>query len=263
VHFICLTLKKDICDYNKNMHPKPFTPKNVLLMPNAAVSKAISLAHELERLLNDQNVFTRWFPYNFEDWERVPDLDGIDMVTVFGGDGTLLRAGHICAPLGIPILGVQAGRLGFLVELSEKDLEAGINRLMNKDYHMESRMMLTAELYSDDQLSRSWDVINEAVICRGKDVHPIQVRVDLREGYMNSYMSDGVIVSTATGSINHDVVLSIDGMDPVPLKNGDRIHIRANQQSLNMLRFGEPNYFYRDLAAMMQRNPILEMTKYD
>lgn len=288
----------------------PFVPQNVLLMPNAAVPKAVSLAEKLEKLLNDQNVKTRWFPYDFEDWERVPDLDGIDMVTVFGGDGTLLRAGHICAPLGIPILGVQAGRLGFLVELSEKDLEAGINRLMNKDYHMESRMMLTAELYSDDQLSRSWDVINEAVICRGKDVHPIQVRVDLREGYMNSYMSDGVIVSTATGStayalasggpvlppelrnmlilpiaphlsfdravvlaegaevdlyptINHDVVLSIDGMDPVPLKNGDRIHIRANQQSLNMLRFGEPNYFYRDLAAMMQRNPILEMTKYD
>ncbi len=60
--------------------------------------------------------------------------------------------------------------------------------------------MLTAELYSDGQLVQSWDVINEAVICRGKDVRPIQVRVDLREGYMNSYMADGVIVSTATGS---------------------------------------------------------------
>lgn len=127
---------------------------------------------------------------------------------------------------------------------------------------------------------------------------------------MNSYMADGVIVSTATGSTAYalasggpvlppelrnmlilpiaphlsfdravvlaegaevdlypttrlDVVLCVDGMEPVPLKNGDRVHVRANKQSLHMLRFGEPNYFYRDLAAMMQRNPILEMKKND
>lgn len=305
-----LALKNDNCDYNKNMPLTPFVPQNVLLMPNAAVPKAVSLAEKLEKLLSDQNVQTRWFPYDFEDLERVPDLNGIDMVTVFGGDGTLLRAGHICAPLGIPILGVQAGRLSFLVELHEEDLASGIQRLIKKDYHMESRMMLTAELYSDGQLAQSWDVINEAVICRGKDVRPIQVRVDLREGYMNSYMADGVIVSTATGSTAYalasggpvlppelrnmlilpiaphlsfdravvlaegaevdlypttrlDVVLCVDGMEPVPLKNGDRVHVRANKQSLHMLRFGEPNYFYRDLAAMMQRNPILEMKKND
>ena len=221
-----------------------------------------------------------------------------------------MRAGHICAPLGIPILGVQSGRLGFLVELTEENLTDGIKRLVGKDYHLESRMMLTAELYSNDQLSQTWDVINEVVICRGKDVRPIQVRVDLREGYMNSYMADGVIVSTATGSTayalasggpvlppelrnmlilpiaphlsfdravvlaegaevdlyptsSHDVVLSVDGITPISLKDGDHVHIRNNPQSLHMLRFGEPNYFYRDLAAMMQRNPILEMKKND
>ena len=279
-------------------------------MPNAAVEKAVSLAGKLEKLLIQENVKTCWFPCDFDDLENKPDLDGIDLAIVFGGDGTLLRAGHICAPLGIPILGVQSGRLGFLVELNEENLTDGIKRLVGKDYHLESRMMLTAELYSNDQLSQTWDVINEVVICRGKDVRPIQVRVDLREGYMNSYMADGVIVSTATGSTayalasggpvlppelrnmlilpiaphlsfdravvlaegaevdlyptsNHDVVLSVDGITPISLKDGDHVHIRNNPQSLHMLRFGEPNYFYRDLAAMMQRNPILEMKKND
>lgn len=289
---------------------KPFRPQNVLLMPNAAVERAVSLAAKLEKLLSQQKVESRWFPCDFDDLENKPELDGIDLAIVFGGDGTLLRAGHICAPLGIPILGVQSGRLGFLVELNEENLTDGIKRLVGKDYHLESRMMLTAELYSNDQLSQTWDVINEVVICRGKDVRPIQVRVDLREGYMNSYMADGVIVSTATGSTayalasggpvlppelrnmlilpiaphlsfdravvlaegaevdlyptsNHDVVLSVDGITPIPLKDGDHVHIRNNPQSLHMLRFGEPNYFYRDLAAMMQRNPILEMKKND
>lgn len=268
------------------------------------------LAGVVEERLTSHQVETLLFPYNFEDQSTLPNLEGFDLVIVLGGDGSLLRTGHLCAPKGIPILGVQSGRLGFLVELSENEIETGLEKLINVDYRIESRMMLTAELFSKGTIKASWDVINEAVICRGKDVRPIEVRVDLNEGYMNSYIADGIIVATPTGStayalaaggpilppelrnmlilpiaphlsldravvlvegaevdlyptIQHDVVVSIDGMNPVTLEDGDRIHIRANQQSLHMVRFGEKNYFYRDLAAVMQRNPILEMEKHD
>lgn len=288
------------------MQRSPFQPQNVMIMPNAAVPKAKLLATEVEDFFQKNGIASRFFPYNFEVQDQHPDLGGIDLMIVLGGDGSLLRAGHLCAPLGIPLLGIQSGRLGFLVELNAEDLQEGLVRLLAQDYRLESRMMLTAELYTNGKLKKTWDVINEAVICRGKDVRPIEVRVDLNEGYMNSYIADGVIVATPTGStayalaaggpilppelrnmlilpiaphlsldravvlaegaevnlyptIQHDVVVSIDGMDPVPLVVGDRIHIRANQQSLHMVRFGESNYFYRDLAAVMQRNPILEM----
>jgi NAD+ kinase len=281
-----------------------------MLMPNVAVPKANALADQVRTFLTKADIAVRTFHYDFENPGIVPDLQGIDLLIVIGGDGSLLRAGHFCAPLGIPLLGIRSGRLGFLVELNESELEQNLGRLIKADYRLERRLMLETELFSTNKLKCSWDVINEAVVCRGSDVHPIEVRIDLNEGYLNSYIADGVIVSTATGStgyalaaggpilppelrnmlilpiaphlsldravvlaegakvnlypaIKHDVVISIDGMDPVLLNDGDRVHIQANEHSLYMVRFGEPNYFYRNLAAVMQRNPILKTDKHD
>ena len=281
-----------------------------MLMPNAAAPKANILVEQVTKSLKTSDVTVNTFFYDFENPGNTPDLDGIDLLIVIGGDGSLLRAGHFCAPLGIPLLGIRSGRLGFLVELDDSELEQNLEKLLRAEYRLERRMMLKTELFSQNTLKNSWDVINEAVVCRGKDVHPIEVRVDLNEGYLNSYIADGVIVSTATGStgyalaaggpilppelrnmlilpiaphlsldravvlaegaevnlfptINHDVVISIDGMAPVLLEDGDRVHILANQHSLYKVRFGEPNYFYRNLAAVMQRNPILKMENHD
>ena len=281
-----------------------------MLMPNAAAPKANILVEQVTKSLKTSDVTVNTFFYDFENPGNTPDLDGIDLLIVIGGDGSLLRAGHFCAPLGIPLLGIRSGRLGFLVELDDSELEQNLEKLLRAEFRLERRMMLKTELFSQNTLKNSWDVINEAVVCRGKDVHPIEVRVDLNEGYLNSYIADGVIVSTATGStgyalaaggpilppelrnmlilpmaphlsldravvlaegaevnlfptINHDVVISIDGMAPVLLEDGDRVHILANQHSLYMVRFGEPNYFYRNLAAAMQRNPILKMVNHD
>ena len=158
--------------------------------------------------------------------------------------------------------------------------------------------------------TQKWDVINEVVVSRGYIVRPIEIRVDLNEGYMTSYIADGLIISTATGSTayalavggpilppelrnmlvlpiaphlsldravvlaegaevtlraqsDHEAVLSVDGMGPVALKPTDFVHIAANPNSLRMVRFGEPNYFYRRLAAMMQNNPILKQNNND
>ena len=281
-----------------------------MLMPNAAAPKANILVEQVTKSLKTSGVTVNTFFYDFENPGNTPELDGIDLLIVIGGDGSLLRAGHFCAPLGIPLLGIRSGRLGFLVELDDSELEQNLEKLLRAEFRLERRMMLKTELFSQNTLKNSWDVINEAVVCRGKDVHPIEVRVDLNEGYLNSYIADGVIVSTATGStgyalaaggpilppelrnmlilpiaphlsldravvlaegaevnlfptINHDVVISIDGMAPVLLEDGDRVHILANQHSLYMVRFGEPNYFYRNLAAVMQRNPILKMENHD
>lgn len=298
-------------DYNTaKMSLSPFSPQNVMLMPNAAAPKANILVEQVTKSLKTSDVTVNTFFYDFENPGNTPELDGIDLLIVIGGDGSLLRAGHFCAPLGIPLLGIRSGRLGFLVELDDSELEQNLEKLLRAEYRLERRMMLKTELFSRNTLKNTWDVINEAVVCRGKDVHPIEVRVDLNEGYLNSYIADGVIVSTATGStgyalaaggpilppelrnmlilpiaphlsldravvlaegaevnlfptINHDVVISIDGMAPVLLEDGDRVHILANQHSLYMVRFGEPNYFYRNLAAVMQRNPILKMENHD
>ncbi len=268
------------------------------------------MAEEVREFLTASDIAVNIFPYDFEQPGITPDLEGVDLLIVLGGDGSLLRAGHFCTPLGIPLLGIRSGRLGFLVELDDSNLPQYLEKLLRAQYRLENRMMLRAELFRRDKLVQGWDVINEAVVCRGNEVRPIEVRVDLNEGYLTSYIADGVIVSTATGStgyalaangpilppelrniliipiaphlsldrgvvlaegaavnlyptIQHDVVISIDGMDPVLLEEGDRVHIYANRHSLQMVRFGEANYFYRNLAAVMQRNPILELEKHE
>ena len=288
----------------------PFAPKNILLMPNAAVQKASVLAERISACLKTHAVEHSIFYYDYEHPTQVPQIEGHDLVIVIGGDGTLLRAGHLCAPLDVPLLGVQAGRLGFLTELTTQDIESNLSRLISADYRIENRMMLQAEFLENGNVKQRWDVINEALISRGRDARPIEVRVDLNEGYMMSYIADGLIVATATGSTAYalaaggpilppelrnmlvlpiaphlsldravvlaegavvnlraisdfEVVLSIDGTTPLSINPGNSVRITANKKSLRMVRFGEPNYFYRDLAGLLQRNPILEMDAHD
>ena len=287
----------------------PFAPKNILLMPNAAVQKASVLAERISACLKTHAVEHSIFYYDYEHPTQVPQIEGHDLVIVIGGDGTLLRAGHLCAPLDVPLLGVQAGRLGFLTELTTLDIESNLSRLISADYRIENRMMLQAEFLENGNVKQRWDVINEALVCRGRDARPIEVRVDLNEGYMMSYIADGG-VATATGSTAYalaaggpilppelrnmlvlpiaphlsldravvlagsavvnlraisdfEVVLSIDGFNTLSINPENNVRITANKKSLRMVRFGEPNYFYRDLAGLLQRNPILEMDAHD
>lgn len=279
-------------------------------MPNAAVQKASVLAERISACLKTHAVEHSIFYYDYEHPTQVPQIEGHDLVIVIGGDGTLLRAGHLCAPLDVPLLGVQAGRLGFLTELTTQDIESNLSRLISADYRLENRMMLQAEFLENGNVKQRWDVINEALISRGRDARPIEVRVDLNEGYMMSYIADGLIVATATGSTAYalaaggpilppelrnmlvlpiaphlsldravvlaegavvnlraisdfEVVLSIDGTTPLSINPENNVRITANKKSLRMVRFGEPNYFYRDLADLLQRNPILEMDAHD
>ncbi|MGV8049545.1 MAG: NAD(+)/NADH kinase [Anaerolineaceae bacterium] len=279
-------------------------PTNILLMPNADIPKALQLANEISRFLSDRAVNHKLFEYDYERPKQAPDLTGKDLLIVLGGDGTLLRAGHLCAPLGIPLLGVQAGRLGFLVELSEANWQEKLEKLLLGDYRIERRMMLSATFLHEDNIVQEWDVINELVVSRGRVVRPIEIRVDLNEGYLTSYIADGLIVSTATGSTayalaaggpilppelrnmlilpiaphlsldravilaegatvllhaqcDHETVMSVDGTGPITMGKEDSVRVTANKHSLQMVRFGEPNYFYRGVAAMMQNNPML------
>ena len=148
-----------------------------MLMPNSAVPKANVLADRVRTHLTTAGVSLKTFNFNFENNDTTPDLDGTDLLIVIGGDGSLLRAGHFCAPLGIPLLGIRSGRLGFLVELNDSELEQNLDKLLRAEYRLECRLMLKTELFSRNALKQSWDVINEAVICRGSEVHPIEVRV--------------------------------------------------------------------------------------
>ena len=123
-----------------------------------------------------------------------------DVLVALGGDGTVLRAGHLCAEAGIPILGINLGRFGFLAETQRGDWREAIAALVAGHYRIEERLALNAEHHrSDTILNRSY-VVNDVVIARGQFVRPIRIEARV-DGYtLTTYVADGVIAATPTGS---------------------------------------------------------------
>jgi NAD+ kinase len=124
----------------------------------------------------------------------------VDLMVALGGDGTMLRAGHLCGPLGIPILGINMGHFGFLMEIRQDGWKDALERLFSGDYWLENRMMLKSEQVRGSDVLGEWDVVNEAVVSRGQLVRPVQMQVSVDHRFLATYVADGMIASTPTGS---------------------------------------------------------------
>jgi NAD+ kinase len=122
-----------------------------------------------------------------------------DLAITLGGDGTLLRAAHLCAPRGIPILGINLGHFGFLTEIKDNWRER-MPALLEGNFWLEERMMLRATHSRGDQTLGAFDVLNEVVVCRGQFVRPIKLQARVDGVLLATYIADGLIAATPTGS---------------------------------------------------------------
>jgi len=123
-----------------------------------------------------------------------------NLLIALGGDGTMLRAGNLCAPFNLPILGINMGRFGFLTEIQQGHWRDFFPRLFSGDYWIEHRMMLRCEQWRKDQILGTWEVLNEIVVSRGQAVRPIHLITQVDGRYLTTYVADALIASTATGS---------------------------------------------------------------
>ena len=125
------------------------------------------------------------------------------LVLALGGDGTLLRAARLAAPRGIPVLGCNLGRLGFLTMVSEDELEAAMSMVASGDYALEERLTLRIRVVphgSSAPDGRSFYAINDAVIHKSGFARLIGLRVSADDDEVGHYSADGIILATATGS---------------------------------------------------------------
>lgn len=128
------------------------------------------------------------------------DVAGAQMVAVFGGDGTMLRAARQIAPLGIPLLGVNLGRLGFLTGTSTAELETTLAEVLEGRYECEDRTLVEATVSRGGQTTHEVRALNDVVVARGAQVRAIHVDVRIDGEPFTTYWADGIIVATATGS---------------------------------------------------------------
>lgn len=125
---------------------------------------------------------------------------GSGVACVFGGDGTVLRAARVLAPVGVPILGVNLGRLGFLTMTTIQEFDAALADVVAGRFELEVRSMLDALVVRDGNNFIQALALNDVVVARGKPVRSIHIGVKVDGEPLIVYWADGLIVATATGS---------------------------------------------------------------
>ncbi|MGR9105978.1 MAG: NAD(+) kinase [Gammaproteobacteria bacterium] len=123
-----------------------------------------------------------------------------DLAITVGGDGTLLSAGRNLAPYNVPVAGVNLGRLGFLVDISPEEVLARLDDILAGEFVTEERIILKARLIRDGQVIHEQSAVNEVVIHRWISPSMIEIVTHIDQVFLNSQRSDGLIVSTPTGS---------------------------------------------------------------
>ena len=124
----------------------------------------------------------------------------LDCAIVIGGDGSLIEVARLVKS-EIPILGINMGTLGYLTEVEISDLDEAIGKILDGNYHIESRMMLEGSFEKAD----SDIALNDIVVSRKGDLRVIHFNIYVDGAFLNSYEADGMIVSTPTGSTAYNL----------------------------------------------------------
>jgi len=122
------------------------------------------------------------------------------LLMTLGGDGTFLHGARIAAPRGIPILGVNLGRLGFLTEVDAHEIEEGLKRFFDGSYRIEERTILQVALMRGGRNVAKSIGLNEVVVDHSGETRMLRVEIDVGGQAVGVIDADGVIVATATGS---------------------------------------------------------------
>jgi NAD+ kinase len=129
-----------------------------------------------------------------------------DILVSIGGDGTILRAATFVRDSGIPIIGINAGRLGFLAKVQKEDIDAFLQIVLDKKYFLSKRTLLslTCSPENEELLDINF-AMNEITVSRKDTTSMITIETSLNGEYLNSYWADGLIISTPTGSTGYSL----------------------------------------------------------
>lgn len=122
-----------------------------------------------------------------------------DIIIAIGGDGTIIHAAHYAAECDKPVLGINAGRLGFLAGLEKQELEL-LENLITGKYSVDKRMMLKVKHFAEGELKSEHYCLNDCVVARGLSLRLCEIEAYSNGRKVKDYLADGLIVATPTGS---------------------------------------------------------------
>lgn len=176
-------------------------PRNVAIATHPSMNQMGTEVAELKRILQEggmQKVFCGSI-HSDELLEKIQDHN-CDVLIALGGDGTMMRAARLAAPYRVPVLGINLGHFGFLMEIQRQEWDTLLPSFIRGKYSIEERVLLNAEHWRGGRQLGSWLAVNDVVVSRGQLVRPIKISAKV-EGYeLAAYVADGLIVATPTGS---------------------------------------------------------------
>lgn len=171
--------------------------KQFLLLHHPKLPRALALAEEwlqqLEHLGARGALISAW-----DEDEIQRRASSATLAITLGGDGTILRAARACAAANLPILTVNLGRIGFLSEMAPEQFDA--RAVIEGKYWLEERAMLHAIWSGEGRSLGESEALNDVVVGRGKLARVIRLATYIDGDYLNTFVADGAIVATATGS---------------------------------------------------------------
>ncbi|HOM60139.1 MAG TPA: NAD(+)/NADH kinase [Anaerohalosphaeraceae bacterium] len=159
----------------------------------------------LERFLNFAEGRARILANCFESTCPLDVLRQADYAVVFGGDGTILSAARQLCQTKTPVIGVNAGKLGFLAEFSIDELIALFDRIVSRQIDIEERTVLQCSLFRGEKEISSSTAVNDVVITAGWPFSMIELRISIEEQSLAGCIGDGILVSTPTGSTAYNL----------------------------------------------------------
>ena len=195
--------------------------RTVLLVVHTGRDEATETARRVEKVLGDNGIALRLLSAEAVDrgsLHLAPDdmramgveievvdadphaAEGCELVLVLGGDGTFLRAAELARNAGIPVLGVNLGRIGFLAEAEAEAIDSVLDHVIARDYRVEERLTLDIVVRQGGRIIDQGWALNEASLEKGPRLGVLGVVVEIEGRPVSTFGCDGVLISTPTGS---------------------------------------------------------------
>ena len=154
-------------------------------------------------MLFEKNIIHEQYP----TFSSHTELDtSFDMLISIGGDGTILRAATLVRNSGVPILGINAGRLGFLATVQKENIDSFLQFVIDKKYSISKRTLLSLDCSPENEAIKEINfAMNEITVSRKDTTSMITIETYLNDEFLNSYWADGLIISTPTGSTGYSM----------------------------------------------------------
>jgi NAD+ kinase len=182
---------------------------------NPTKDAAVALCHRATEWCASQGI-EAWSAEAGDHEQLTHRLDGTDALIVLGGDGTFLRAARVLAEVDVPVLGINSGRIGFLSKVEPEALETVLGEVVRGEYEIEPRMLLQAQLFrgTSSTPDETYAALNDAAIVRGREVRVARLEVSIDGSHLATYVADGLVVATPTGSTAYSFSAGGPILDP-------------------------------------------------